>query len=155
MIDEMLAAYAPSGVAGADNYTNWPRFSQRAYVSDTHGGRFVQNYANAAAAEAYGWFEDIGTMPVGGVLAKDSFVAMGNGGLAVGPLFMMEKMAAGFSADTGDWRYTMIMPDGSVAGQTGGAGSEVMQFCADCHGAVAEDQDHLWFLPEEFRVTAN
>jgi hypothetical protein len=48
----------------------------------------------------------------------------------------------------------MIMPDGSLFGVTGGQGSENVQFCAECHAIVADDQDSLFFLPEEFRLTS-
>jgi len=36
----------------------------------------------------------------------------------------MEKMPSGFSYVTGDWRYSMIMPDGSLFGETRGANDE-------------------------------
>ncbi len=45
----------------------------------------------------------------------------------------------------------MIMADGSVFGQTGGKGTGNVTFCHQCHVAVAEDQDHMYFLPDEFR----
>ena len=53
----------------------------------------------------------------------------------------MEKMAAGFNADSNDWRYTMIMPNGSIFGTTNGNNSSKVQFCIDCHQAVQPDQD--------------
>jgi hypothetical protein len=64
----------------------------------------------------------------------------------------MEKMSAGFSSETRDWRYTMIMPDGSLLGTTGGDGSERMVFCASCHETAGAGQDYLFFVPEAFRV---
>jgi hypothetical protein len=66
----------------------------------------------------------------------------------------MEKMAEGFDAASDDWRYAMIMPDGSLFGMTGGQGSQNVQFCAECHAIVADDQDSLYFMPEEFRASA-
>jgi hypothetical protein len=91
-------------------------------------------------------------MPVGAVLAKDSFAVKANGRVSAGPLFLMEKMNLGFNAGTGNWRYTMIMPNGSVFGTTGGAGGDKMQFCAECHLSVAPDVDSMMFLPEAYRV---
>ena len=84
------------------------------------------------------------------VAAKDSFSVNGKGQVMVGPLFLMTKMEAGFNAGSGDWQYQMVMPNGTVFGTTNGAGSAKVQFCADCHNAVGE-QDALWFLPEEYR----
>ena len=89
-------------------------------------------------------------MPVGSVLVKDSFSVDAKGRVTVGPMFMMTRMEAGFDAGTLDWQYRTIMPDGSVAGTTGGAGADAVRFCADCHNAAAEN-DALWFLPAEFR----
>jgi len=91
-------------------------------------------------------------MPAGGMIAKDSVVVNPNGTTAPGPLFMMEKMKAGFNADSGDWKYSMVMPDGGVFGVTNGAGSAKMTFCYECHMAVADAQDSLFFLPPEYRV---
>ena len=56
-----------------------------------------------------------------------------------GPLFLVEKMSAGFGADGGDWRYTLMMPNGQVFGVTGEKGSSNVAFCKDCHIAVGED----------------
>jgi len=148
---QMRSAYGKSGDATAAGYTGWRRYSRVAYQSSTHGGRYVQNYANAKA-RAYGAFENSGVMPAGSILAKDSFTVNGSGNVAVGPLFLMEKMKAGFNAESGDWKYTMIMPNGSVFGVTNGRNSSGMQFCIECHAAVAEDQDHMMFLPEEYRT---
>ena len=85
-------------------------------------------------------------------LAKDSFMVNAKGEVSVGPLFMMEKMQAGFNPDSDDWRYTMVMPNGAVAGTTNGAGSNNVAFCIGCHQAVTPDQDNVMLLPDEYRV---
>jgi hypothetical protein len=151
MIGQMRAAYAKSGNATANSYTGWRRYSKVSYQSATHGERYVQNYANATA-RAYGAFEKAGVMPAGSILAKDSFGVNGKGNVVVGPMFLMEKMPAGFNADSGNWKYTMIMPNGSVFGVTNGKNSAGMRFCIECHAAVAEDQDHMMLLPVEYRT---
>ncbi len=148
---QMRAAHARSGNATAASYGGWRRYSKVAYQSSTHGGRYVQNYANATA-RAYGAFEKAGVMPAGSILAKDSFGVNGKGNVSVGPMFLMEKMAAGFNADSGNWKYTMFTPNGAVFGETNGKNSAGMQFCIECHAAVAEEQDHMMFLPEEYRT---
>lgn len=151
LIDEMLAAYGKSSRGVARAYRNWKAYSTQAYVSETHGARYVHNYANPAA-NAYGRYERAGKLPTGSVLVKDSFMATPEGKLSVGPLFIMEKMAARFNADSGDWKYTMIMPDGSVFGETKGRNAAAMEFCIQCHAAAAE-HDHLFFLPERYRAS--
>jgi len=150
MLNEMLAAYAKSGHQVARNYIKWRRYSMHSYQSQTHGSRYVQNFANDTA-RAYGTFERAGRLPVGALLAKDSFLAAPDGKLSVGPLFLMEKMNTGFNPESGDWKYTMIMPDGSIFGETKGKNSAGMDFCAQCHATAAE-HDHLFFLPAEYRV---
>ena len=91
-------------------------------------------------------------MPEGSVLAKDSFEVTELGDVITGPLSLMEKMQYGFNAESRDWRYTLIMPDGSLFGTTKGEGSERVIFCMECHITVGADQDHLFFVPEEYRV---
>ncbi|MFQ5954687.1 MAG: cytochrome P460 family protein [Kiloniellales bacterium] len=150
ILEDMRAAYAKSGNQVAVSYTSWPRYSTQSYQSATHGGRYVQNYANDEA-KAYRKFETVGTLPVGATIAKDSFAVAADGRVAVGPLFMMQKMRAGFSPEGNNWKYTMIMPSGSVFGETGGKNSAGMKFCMECHSTAAET-DHLMFMPEEYRA---
>jgi len=151
LIGEMLAAYAKSGRGIAKSYNKWKAYSKQAYVSETHGARYVRNYANPTA-NAYGRYERAGKLPTGSLLAKDSFMVTPEGKLSVGPLFIMEKMGARFNPDSGDWKYTMIMPDGSIFGETKGRNAAGMEFCIQCHAAAAE-QDHLLFVPDRFRVS--
>ena len=151
LVKDLVAGYGKSGLTVAGHYKDWKNYSSQPYVSDTHGGRYVNNYGNTTAGN-YGKYEAAGRMPVGAILAKDSFDAKANGKLAAGPLFLMEKMPAGFKKVSGNWRYTMVLPNGQVFGTTNGAGSAKMDFCYECHMAVAEEQDSLMFLPDEYRV---
>jgi hypothetical protein len=151
MIDEMTAGYRLSGDSSAGAYRTWRRYNKTPYRSATHGQRFVNNYANNLA-KAYGRYENAGDLPEGAVLAKDSFAVTSRGDVFSGPLFLMEKMPAGFDPKGRDWRYTMIMPDGSLFGRTKGEGSGRVEFCATCHETAGAENDHLFFLPKEQRV---
>ena len=153
MLPEMQAAYSKSKNQIAGSYAKWTVYNKQPYASDTHGGRYVNNYANKTGA-AYGKFEKAGKLKAGSVLAKDSFVVDPAGHLSVGPLFLMEKMKAGFNTPSGNWRYTLIGPDGSVIGETGGKGSKNVEFCAECHAGVGDTQDHLFFMPKDVRKGA-
>ncbi|MGH1481403.1 MAG: cytochrome P460 family protein [Geminicoccales bacterium] len=146
----MQEAYAAADDPAAGKFLGWWQYSSQPYVSGTHGGRYVMNWGNRTGAD-YINYEEMQPLPVGSVLAKDSFSVGANGKATLGPLFLMEKMAPGFSEASGDWKYTMIMPDGSTFGATGGAGDASVQFCNECHAVVAEEQDYLYFLPEEYR----
>ncbi len=152
LIGEMTAAYERAGLQVVGDYTTWSNFARVPYQSATHGNRYVNNYVNKNGAFRYVRYEEGVPMPVGTVTAKDSFVVNADGSVSVGPLFVMEKVSADFNAETGNWRYSMVMPDGSVFGMTKGQGAANVQFCNECHATVAEDQDYMMFLPEELRV---
>lgn len=147
----MAAGYGLNEAAAASDYSDWPRYNTAPYRSATHGQRFINNYANATA-QAYGLFEDAGVLPVGSILAKDSFTVTSDGIVQPGPLFLMEKMPSGFSYVTGDWRYSMIMPDGSLFGETRGANDERVDYCIGCHLAASiQGFDHIFLVPEALR----
>jgi hypothetical protein len=148
---EMAAGYALARMPGIRDYPSWRRFNIVPYRSATHGARYVNNYANELG-KTYGTFEKAGTLPRGAVLVKDSFTATADGDIYPGPMFVMEKMEAGFNPAGGDWRYSMIMPDGSLFGETGGDNSESVQFCNGCH-AERREYDYLYFLPEAVRAS--
>jgi hypothetical protein len=147
--DDMVAAYRLSRISVTDRYHTWRRYNRAPYLSATHGDRYINNYANAEA-KPYGQNGEA-PMPAGAVLAKDSFTVTAQGDVFTGPLFLMEKMVPGFAPEARDWRYTMIMPDGSLFGTTNGEGSERMAFCANCHETAGDAADHLFFVPEEYR----
>ncbi len=131
-------------------YQSWSRFNTAPYRSATHGERFVNNYANGIG-RAYGSFEQAGDLPVGSIVAKDSFAVTAAGEVTPGPLFIMEKMPPGFDATSRDWRYSMIMPDGSLFGVTKGVDSQNVRFCNSCHERAGAQSDHLYFVQQAYR----
>jgi len=141
--------YTMSEHPAAIEYPTWARFNTAPYLSVTHGNKYINNFANDTAS-TYGEFEGAGQMPVGSVIAKDSFSVTESHEILLGPLFLMEKMPAGFNEVSGDWKYTQIQPDGSVLGETNGEGSDAVRYCIACHAAV-EQQDHLFFVPRSYR----
>ena len=148
---QMHAGYALARLPDIARFGEWRRYNSAPYVSATHGQRYVNNYANGIARN-YGRYEESGPLPVGSILAKDSFTVIRGGDVFAGALFLMEKMPAGFNAASHDWRYTMIMPDGSFFGTTKGEGSERVGFCITCHEAVPEEHYQMFFVPEAYRV---
>ena len=149
--DDMARGYAMSEDPSVRAYRQWRLYNDAPYRSETHGNRYVNNYANAIAAEAgYGNLKDGTRMPPGAVLAKDSFTYTGDHALFAGALFIMEKLPRGGNPAMADWRYAMIMPDGSVFGDTSADTTERMAFCHDCH-MQKEELDYLFFVPEAHR----
>ncbi|WP_170383838.1 cytochrome P460 family protein [Ruegeria atlantica] len=130
------------------NYQNWPLFNDAPYISATHGQRYVNSYANRMAHN-YGTLQEGEKLPVGSVLAKDSVTVTDEGNIHPGALFVMEKLPEGTSPDTADWRYIMVLPDGSMFGDTTGFRASAVAYCHDCHEAVA-DRDYTFFVPEDY-----
>lgn len=147
---ELARRYALADVKAVAGYQSWTRFNRVPYLSASHGNRYVNHYANVAA-QAYGRYEEAGRMPVGAVIAKDTFTVGEDGTVHPGALLVMEKMPAGFNYVSGDWRYVAIMPDGSILGETRGEAAEAVRFCITCH-LVKEEHDHLHFVPKEYRL---
>ena len=148
--ETMAKGYGSSGISAAQKYQKWQRYNKAPFLSAAHGRRFVNHYANEKARN-YAKFEDAGIMPVGAIIAKDNVTVKENGDVHPGALLLMEKMPKGFNYVSGDWRYTMVMPDGSLFGVTNGTGSKKVEFCIACHLA-AEEYDHLHFPPKEHRA---
>jgi hypothetical protein len=146
----LVAGYRLSRLDAAEDYVRWRRYNRVPYLSATHGDHYVNNYANGRA-RAYG---SRGSQPEGAVFAKDSFTVTRDGDVYSGPLVLMEKMAPGYAPEGNDWRYTMIMPDGSLLGVTGGVEAGQVEYCRECHATAPAGHDHLFFVPEEFRREA-
>ena len=58
---------------------------------------------------------------------------------AAGPLFMMEKMAKGFDADHGDWKFVALSSIGELVAQG------KIESCVGCH----DDAGHDHVFPAE------
>ncbi len=151
LIDDMLGLYKLSREPHVDDYTRWPRYVTAPYLTAAHGNRYHTIYARSAERR-YGRYEQAGGMPAGTVVAKDSFSVSSDGRVHPGPLSMMEKLTPGSSPETGDWRFTEIMPDGSVYGSSTGPLKENVAHCVACHRSVATTQDWLYFPPPAYRV---
>lgn len=151
LVDAMVSAYVLSKDPSALHYRRWRLYNSAPYQSATHGSRYVNNYANSIARD-YGRPEAGDRLPEGAILAKDSFSVTKTGDVYPGPLFLMEKMEKGFNPSSRDWRYSMIMPDGSYFGVTGGDNADRVAFCITCHETAGDENDHLFFVPDAYRV---
>jgi len=147
----LSSGYTASGISIFDNYQSWQLYNTAPYLSSTHGNHYLNNYANDIA-KSYGKFEDAGVLPEGSILVKDSFSVTQSREIVLGPLFVMQKMSAGFNEVSGNWKYLQIQPDGTLLGETNGAGAQRVEYCVPCHLA-REDFDHLYFIPQQNRIT--
>ena len=111
-----------------------------------HGSRFLTTFVNDTGYLEYVRFKDEGAkMPVGTVIAKESFNVNKKGKVKRGPLFFMEKVAAGEADEFGNWVYSALQPKGKVM-------NIHPSFCHNCHTNF-EDQDSLGYPEEDYRIT--
>lgn len=97
----LTRGYLAAGLLEVQGYQQWQRYNTAPYLSSTPGNHYLNNYVNEQAAAHYQ--QDSGVpMPVGSIIAKDSFSVIRTGGIVLGPLFVMEKMAPGFDPGRGD-----------------------------------------------------
>ncbi len=125
-------------------FRTWQAASTLPANPGVHSERFLFTYVNPVGAAAYTQFAEGVKMPVGTVIAKESFSINSKGKSKPGPVFFMEKVAAGTSPKTGDWFYTMVAPTGKPQAVN------VFKACHECHSGF-EDSDFLGYPDEEVR----
>lgn len=131
------ATFGPLEV-GAD-YASYVKMNTAPVASETHGGRLVDTYVNGVGAGAY--LDPDAAIPVGTVIVKTSMeVRAGQVTGEAGPIFVMEKRAAGFDPDHGDWAYAIhwAAPPERWAAKLGGpiywrSPSHKVGYCVECH----------------------
>lgn len=143
------SVYAPLDVGS--EWQSYTKLNSAAFPSETHGGRMVDVYVNAIGLDAY---KSGSAMPVGSIVVKPSHQTDGT----EGPLFVMEKRAAGFNSDHGDWYFAIHWadPPGKWKQMLGGpvywrTPSPKADYCADCHDGY-DDHDSLGGVPESQRA---
>lgn len=140
----LATCYARGGDPVGAAYRGWTVTATRPAVTGPHGERFLMTWANDVAAAQYLRYEEGAfEMPVGSILAKESFGV--SGGMAmVGPLFVMTKVAD--APETDGWRYSGVQEDGASMGVS-------QSFCHDCHGGF-EASDSMGYPGAAVRIAA-
>lgn len=140
IVDDLAAGYAAEGHEIGSIYREWQVTATGPYNPGPHGDRFLLTFANDigfAEYVKYAFADDL-EMPVGSVLAKESYSLRGDGTPRPGPLFIMTKVeAGGEAAEFGNWVYSAVQPNGKNMGIK-------QSFCHDCHKAFA-DQDSMGY----------
>ncbi|MGH1419197.1 MAG: cytochrome P460 family protein [Hyphomicrobiaceae bacterium] len=143
--DKLAAAYGKAGHEVASKYRNWKAASTRPATPGVHGERFLMTFVNDVGYDAYTDFKDEDVkMPIGTIIAKESFKANKKNKVAIGPLLIMTKLAEGAAPDFGDWKYSGVAPNGKEFKVS-------QKFCHTCHG-VFSTQDSLGYPVEDVRV---
>lgn len=129
------------------DYPGWTAASAFPAAPGFHGGRFLVTYVNSVGEEEYLKYKPENVqIPAGTRIAKESFAVDDDGKVATGPLFLMEKVAAGTSPDTDDWFYMMVSPGGVPQAV------EVIAACSECHQENFGEQGGLGYPAEEARI---
>ena len=129
------------------DYRDWTSANTLPANPGFHGGRFLLTRINDIGAEEYLKFaEENVNIPAGTVIAKESFAVTESGKVQKGPLFIMEKVAAGVSPETDDWYYMMVAPNGAPMAVP------VMTACNECHIGIYGSQGGLGYPDPEVRV---
>jgi hypothetical protein len=134
-------------IAYVADYRNWTRASTMPANPGFHGGRFLLTWVNGVGAADYLKFADEDVfIPAGTVISKESFAVTEAGKVQKGPLFIMEKRAAGVSPETGDWYYMAVAPNGAPMAV------DVMKACNECHMENYGFQGGLGYPDPEVRA---
>lgn len=148
--EELRAGYASGDNAWAKEYASWGATATRPANPGVHGERFLNTFVNEIGFAEYVKFSDEregNPMPVGSVLAKESFKVNKKNEVKKGPLFFMEKVAPGNADEFGNWVYSVVQPNGKPF-------NAPQKFCHDCHGALS-DQDAMGYPDEDVRISSN
>ena len=146
--DKLREGYASKDAPLTKDYQGWKDAATGPAATGTHGKRFLMTFANDTAYDEYVKYSDErGPMPVGSILAKESFNVSKKGKIKKGPVFFMTKVAASDAKEYGNWIYAAVTPKGKVMKVKQG-------FCHGCHGAF-EDQDSMGYPGEEVRISSN
>ena len=129
-------------------YSSWKGVSTRPAAPGVHSGQHLMTYVNDIGFDQYIQYNADNTeMPIGTIIAKESFTIKDSGKIKYGPLLIMTKVGDE-KADTGGWDYTGLKPNGKTLKV------DKKGFCHACHQAYAA-QDSLGYPVPDVRVTAN
>ena len=130
-----------------DTYREWSKAATGPAAPGVHGGRFLLTWVNETGYDDYVKYDtEDADMPVGTVIAKESFEVSDTGEATPGPLFIMQKVEQELTPETDGWYYMLVAPDGTPQAVP------VMTACNECHAGFGEAQDYLGYPVEEVRV---
>jgi hypothetical protein len=129
--------YSASKNSIAQIYQDWHRRDDYPVKSPAHGGHYVAIYANDIAITPPTQ-QVIAGIAKGSAIATPIFNVGQNGKVSAGPMLIMEKMEPGFNTHGGDWRYTLIAPDGAVLSDNSSTNAGQFNFYKHCSGVFAD-----------------
>lgn len=147
---ECVKADLAKGYQGGDNavakaYPNWKAGATGPAKPGFHSNRYLMTYVNDIGHSTYVAYASSDVdMPIGSVIAKESFKIKSGGKLKAGPLFIMEKVGVDKAPEAQGWVYSAVKASGKPM-------SVKQSFCHSCHQAYAE-QDALGYPVPDVRI---
>ena len=142
---ELSQGYQKGTNTTAKNYTSWKATATGPAKPGFHSNRYLMTYVNDIGHSTYVAYAPSGVdMPVGSIIAKESFKIKSSGKLKAGPLFIMEKVGKDKAPDAGGWLYSAVKASGKPM-------SVKQSFCHGCHQAYAA-QDALGYPAIDVRL---
>lgn len=141
----LIAGYQDGSNEIAAAYPAWEAGSTAPRKPGVHSARYMMTYVNSVGFDTYVEYANADTeMPIGSVIAKESFLLKGAGTFRPSPLFTMEKVAISEAPETDGWIYGRVNSKGRQM-PTG------QKFCHACHVAYT-GQDALGYPARDVRI---
>jgi hypothetical protein len=141
---QLIAGYQSQGDDLAMAYSSWQATAKQPAKPGFHSNRLLMTYVNDVGIDTYLTYAIGLDMPLGSLIAKESYEIKGSGKLKEGPLFFMEKVGVDKAPETAGWYYSALKDNGKPM-------SVKQSFCHSCHMAYAA-QDYLGFPQPEVRL---
>jgi len=142
---DLIAGYQKGTNPIAADYPDWKATATAPAAPGVHSGRYMMTYVNEIGhADYIKYSSQNPAMPIGTLIAKESFTVKREGEFRPGPLFTMEKVSLEDAPDTGGWLYGRVNTDGSKMRTS-------QKFCHSCHEAFST-QDSLGYPVKQVRL---
>ena len=141
----LMAGYQQGDNAIAAQYQSWKATATAPAAPGVHSGRYMMTYVNDIGhADYIEYSSNNPSMPIGTLIAKESFTVKGEGEFRPGPLFTMERVSLEDAPETDGWIYGRVNTNGRRMRTS-------QKFCHSCHDAFAT-QDSLGYPAKQVRL---
>lgn len=143
--EQLVDGYQKGDNEFAKAYTDWKAGATGPAKPGFHSNRYLMTYVNDIGHADYVAYatSDV-DLPVGSVLAKESYKIRSKGKIKAGPLFFMEKVGKDKAPAAGGWFYSAVKANGKPMKVS-------QKFCHNCHQGWAA-QDALGYPAPDVRI---
>lgn len=143
--DSLISGYQKGDNPVAKDYVNWKAAATGPAKPGFHSNRYLMTYVNEIGHSTYVAYasSDV-NMPIGSLVAKESYKLKKGGKIKAGPLFIMEKVGADKAPKADGWLYSGVKANGKPM-------KFKQAFCHNCHKAY-KAQDALGYPVPDVRL---